>query len=1041
MLLWGICLMIFIQGCKGVKSRNSAFERVSTEEETKEYSFRQNFTSRYNILYNANLMMDNEEEAIFRGTSQNFQVRQRVFDEPQGDGDAHQLMDSLIQKAYKIVNNKQESKYVNEAYLIIGKANYLKGAYHNSIEFFNHLLRSAEEQKEYLPLAYAWKSRALLQIGKIEDAQKMVDSAFMTLDESKSTRTFVNAAKANYLLRAGDELEAIPYLEYALESNSKSLNKYRWGFLLGQLYRDNGQLDKASAYFDKISKSNVPYDMAFEASLQTSLLEGEKYARVDEQVKPLLRMLREGKNDGYQDQILFQIGAIYEQKGEIDKAISFFKKSLAEPKRNNYQATETYLKLGDHYFEDKQYLVAQRYYDSVAITLPPDYTDVNKIRRKLGYMGEITNLYADIAYKDTLLHLAVLDEQGRQELVDKYAGDQLKIKQEQIDNQTKLAKGKKARAAGTAAHSAHISPFQTLSRDDQIMAPSSDRAFYFNNPDELLLGQSAFKRRWGNRQSKDNWRYEIDNSLAVSSNNQATNTAVAKPEEEEIFDAEAYVNAIKESYLSAVPQTKGALDTMHGNIHDNLIVIGNIYRDYTQNNLDAIQVYEEFLQRYPNTTAGAEIYYSLYRMYSEIDQGKSAHYKERLIALFPNSLHAKVAEDPAYMDKYRRDKNILDRLFERLFELYAQGEHVEVIKEADRELQHRFENTALVAQVEYLRALAIGRVGRVSDFAEALTTIIQKFPSDSLVTPLAKENLVFMEQNQNMFVHRVNALQDVDKSRQTFVDEPHMTPWPALRIYGDYRTGTALAVVTPEPPIEPKKEETLPIKKVIEEETITVAKIEEQKVEDIKEQAAVEDKKEIGSTDIIALIEASKEEEEKETALAIEEEEKKKVVTLENVSSGANIAGTQQIATNAEVQGRQIEIGAAKIDLGPNEYRDKELFPDVGEYFYTINIMDPKVNMAPSRYGIGQFNRTRYQSTTINHQLKVVNNENQLIFIGPFKSFEEVKAYEARIASMMPEIMKVPSEIYNTFVIVKEVIPSLTDGVSIGKYYQNYIEQ
>ncbi|HMR18518.1 MAG TPA: tetratricopeptide repeat protein, partial [Sphingobacterium sp.] len=181
-------------------------------------------------------------------------------------------MDSLIQKAYKIVNDKQESKYVNEAYLIIGKANYMKGAYHNSIEFFNQLLRSAEDQKQYIPLAYAWKSRALLQIGKPEQAEKMVDSAFMTLDDNKSTRTFVNAAKANYLLRTGNELEAIPYLEYALQSNRKTLHKNRWRFLLAQLYKDNGQLDKASEYFGKISKSNVPYDMAFEASLQRSLL-------------------------------------------------------------------------------------------------------------------------------------------------------------------------------------------------------------------------------------------------------------------------------------------------------------------------------------------------------------------------------------------------------------------------------------------------------------------------------------------------------------------------------------------------------------------------------------------------------------------------------------------------------------------------------------------------------------------------------------------------------------------------------------------------
>src|SRR5690606_13891185 len=176
------CAVFLIQGCKGVKSRKSAFERADVEQEEKAYNFSPNFTTKYNILHNARLMLEAEEEAIFSSASKNFQVRQSVFDEPTGDGEPHRLMDSLIQKAYKIVNNKQESKYVNEAFLIIGRANYLKGNYHIAIEFFNHLLRSAEEQKQYLPLAYAWKSRALLQIGKNEEAGKMVDS------DRKSTR-------------------------------------------------------------------------------------------------------------------------------------------------------------------------------------------------------------------------------------------------------------------------------------------------------------------------------------------------------------------------------------------------------------------------------------------------------------------------------------------------------------------------------------------------------------------------------------------------------------------------------------------------------------------------------------------------------------------------------------------------------------------------------------------------------------------------------------------------------------------------------------
>ena len=1054
LLLWSLCVVLVAQGCKGVKRRNSAFERVSVNEEEKEYSFRQNFTTKYNILYNSNLMLEAEEEAIFQSTSKNFQVRQSVFDEPTGDGDPHRLMDSLIQKAYKIVNDKQESKYVNEAFLVIGRANYLKGNYHNAIEFFNHLLRSAEEQKEYLPQAYAWKSRALLQIGKAEEAGRMIDSAFMTLDDSQDTRTFINAAKANHLLRIGQELDAIPYLEYALESNRGRLDKHRWRFLLAQLYADNGQLEKAAQYFGLISKSNVPYDMAFEASLQQSLLAGGRFSRVADQVKPLLRMLREGKNDGYQDQILYHVGEIYARHGDIDKALVYFQQSLAQPNRNNYQATETYLRLADHYFDEKQYAIAQNYYDSVSMVLPPDYTDVNSVRRKLSYMDEITQLYADVVRKDTLLYLATLNDEGRNERVNLYASDQLQAKQAQLEREAKAAKKGRGKASVNEAQAGRALSINTLGQQEEIAAVGTDRAFYFNNPDELLLGQSAFKRRWGNRQLTDNWRYEADNSQILNTSTARTAAAV-KEEKPEEFDSDAYFNNIRESYLSQVPLTKGALDSMHREIHDNLIVIGNIYRDYTQMNADAIAVYEEFLTRYPNTPAGAEIYYSLYRMYSDIDQGKANEYKGRLMALFPNSLHAKVAEDPAYMDKYRRDKNILDRLFERLFGMYAAGDHAAVIQEADRELQNRFENTALVAQVEYLRALAIGRVGRVEDFVDALELITQKFPNDSLVTPLAYENMAFIEHNPNMFIHRVNALQDVDRGRVTFVDEPDMTPWPALRIYGDYRSGTALAVAEPERPVEPK-EETLVVteEKKEAEEVVTAAEEEVQtEIAVVVEKEVLAEKVEEHVVAEVAEKEVEVKAEEKEQQVALVEkveeieteegvaEAERKILTLGQTEQNANIAANTEISTGAVVQGRDIGVGAVKIDFGPNHFRDMKLFPEEGEYYFTINVLDDKVNMAPSRYGIGQFNRTRYQNTAVNHQLKVVNGENQLIFMGPFKTFEQVKEYEARILPMMPEIMKVPDEIYNTFIILKDVIPSLTDGVTIKQYHQNYLEQ
>src|SRR5690606_3402162 len=99
LLLWSMCAVFLIKGCKGVKSRNIAVERADVEQEVKAYNFSQNFTTTYDILHNARLMLEAEEGAIFSSASKILRVRESVFDEPTRDGVPHRLLDSLIQKA------------------------------------------------------------------------------------------------------------------------------------------------------------------------------------------------------------------------------------------------------------------------------------------------------------------------------------------------------------------------------------------------------------------------------------------------------------------------------------------------------------------------------------------------------------------------------------------------------------------------------------------------------------------------------------------------------------------------------------------------------------------------------------------------------------------------------------------------------------------------------------------------------------------------------------------------------------------------------
>src|SRR5690606_23169975 len=172
---------------------------------------------------------------------------------------------------------------------------------------------------------------------------------------------------------------------------------------------------------------------------------------------------------------------------------------------------------------------------------------------------------------------------------------------------------------------------------------------------------------------------------------------------------------------------------------------------------------------------------------------------------------------------------------------------------------------------------------------DALEDITQKFPNDSLVTPLAYENMAFIAENPNMFINRVNALQDVDRGRVTFVDEPDMTPWPALRIYGDYRSGTALAVAEPERPTEPEKVDVI--------EKVDLAATEEKtKIEETEEVST----EEIITVEEVAVVETK--EAEKVEVVEKEEEVALKTHSLGQTEGTANVEAQKDLSVDAVLE-------------------------------------------------------------------------------------------------------------------------------------------
>ncbi|MGV3762485.1 type IX secretion system periplasmic lipoprotein PorW/SprE [Parapedobacter sp.] len=933
----GALMCFVLAGCAAKRGK---------ENEVK-YDMMENLTARFNIVYHGRKIIADVASQNFESHRDNYQKLLPVLIEPtEATASSNTpLMDSVIGKARDIINNKTKSKYINEAYLLTGKANHLKGNYYNAVEFFTYVANTFADMPEYRQAALVWKARSQMQLGNLTDAGLVLDTVFAGLESEKKSVGLAFATQAKYYLLIHDEAAAITMLEQAIEHTRHKPTKLRWHFLLGQLLQKQGRAEDAYNHYSKVVRSNAPYEMSFHAGLNRVFLATAENGSGEQRVKLLRRMLRDGKNKEFKDQIYFQIAKIFHADGRITEALANYELALRQESNNRYQTTLTYLELADHYFQAADYPMAKRYYDSVGMVLPIDFPQAGEVQRKIANLDGLIAQLRIVAHQDSLQYFAGLGEAQRQVELDSLIAHRW----------AQYRADKEVPAKERSTTSTRFSPF-----DDMLAATPTytDNRFYFNNPDAMGMGQAEFRRRWGNRQLKDNWRFsDMAGNGAVATVGTTPELDDAPLEDTVEVDSAAWAAKLRQTYLDQLPDTDEKIAASDSLIHEALMRMGNSYRDELLDEKAAIRTYEELLDRFPATADAPLLYYNLYRLYADIDAAKMAHYRERLLADFPDSRYSHIVRDPMYLAKLEQQQRVLEQAYESAYTHYTAQQYREVIDEVGPILDKGAGRRQTLSQLAYLRALAWGRTSTLDTFENALRELVTDFPDDSLITPLVNQHLEFIATHRDTLSARQYALQPVDEGRVRFVDEPTMTLWPQLVI----RRG-------PEPP-RPRRE-------------LAVA-------------AA-------GSTGIAG---------------------------MQGIGNGKGIT-QQQLAKVAEVG-----------ELGPNVYRDLALLPDSATYYFVVNVMNGRVNLAPSRFGIGQFNRTRYAGQDISHQLKTVSDENQLIYIGPFYNYDDAKRYETRILPLIPDIMKIPGDLYNTFVITEANFGTLSDFDKVDDYHAVYQDQ
>jgi tetratricopeptide (TPR) repeat protein len=715
----------------------------------------QNLTAHYNILFNANELLRLKQESYVLAYIDNYNEILSVYqDTIAQSATPDKDLEAATAKANTIITFKEQSHYLGDAYLVLGKASYLGGNYFNAAEYLSYVIRSFPKQPDLKQAALTWKARALMYLDQMPEAKLSLDSALKNINPKKRNPVDVYAAKLQYDINTQDYANGEEMAKQAIHYSHNKKQELRWMFILAQLQELNLKGADAIINYNRIAKSNAPFDMAFNASLNRIRIEdkqnGVKISRIDR----LLALLKDPNNKEFKDQIYYQVAELQMADKNINSAIKNYNLSIRYSLKNQNQKGLAYLRLAGISFKNRgDYLTAKKYYDSTLTTLSANYPGYRSIQKLSNNLQVLTDRLLVITREDTLQALARMDEKTRTAIIDKMVSDRTLQQQTAFNNP--------------------VTNVANTNNADAQAGMIVGNSFYFYNTNAVSQGFVDFKRKWGNRSLADNWRRSDRSSSDLNTNNVITaqnidpDAPVGVQQDKAIVPAGNY----RQGLLHDMPLTTAMLAQSNDRIYNAYMDIGNFYRDVLSDQKEATANYETILRRYPGHANTPAVYYNLYRLYSDRDSVKSNQYKNILLKNYPNTPFAKVISDPDYIKKLDDQDAEFTVAYNSVFDLYAHKKYKEVVDHVPVLLK-QYPGNKFLAQLYYLQAISAGHNEGVIPFRDSLQQIIKRFPGDRLIIPVVNQHLAYINTNLAELMARTVVLTDDDPNKVPFTFTP-----------------------------------------------------------------------------------------------------------------------------------------------------------------------------------------------------------------------------------------------------------------------------
>jgi tetratricopeptide (TPR) repeat protein len=681
--------------------------------------------ARDNGYFNARILVEEAEQKLSLSQEDKFDRILPIFkygDDVQAKAIYPQMDEAIkkvslvIQRQSMLIRGTEYNSWIDDNYLLMAKAQFLKHDFYTSTETFQYV--AIQYKKE--PIHYEallWLIETYLQLKDYGEAETRIDY----IKNDKKFPTYLKGrlyiTMADFFLKKENFPKATEFLKKAIPLTKKRQQKTRYLYILAQLYQKKGKNQEATKNYLEVIKRNPPYEMAFNAQINIARSTEAASKNSKNVKKSLNKMLKDDKNIEYFDQIYYALASISLKENDVPSAISYLKQSIKANKKNVNQKALSYLELANIYFVKPDYEPAQMYYDSTMNFLTKDYPDYEMLLNKRNTLTLLVKNIRLIAYEDSMQRLAALSPAERNKALDKIIA---KVKAD--------AERKKAELEAAKTQSALMPSTSASSAAANIPAGGGQTAWYFYNPSTISFGLSEFVKRWGDRKLEDNWRRKNKEVVILNADGQKDTSAQGKGQKKDSANASSSSEKIK--YLNDIPTTDKALAQSNDRVMEAYNNLGTIYKEQFHDNEAAIKALENLVKRFPKGKYTLPAYYNLYRLYLQLNNTeKTAYYKNIIVSQYPESEYTKILTNPNYLKDSKKRLNLLETFYEETYKLYLEKNYPEVMLRKSK-ADSLFPGNVLTPKFNYLKAMSAGSLGNLDEFEKELSNLILEFPKD-----------------------------------------------------------------------------------------------------------------------------------------------------------------------------------------------------------------------------------------------------------------------------------------------------------------------